>query len=82
LYRGTNKFEKSYKLRINLVKNEIGELLADSRSNLNRWKNYFSLLLNVHRFSDYRRIEIHADEPSVPEPSPFESQIDIAKSIK
>jgi hypothetical protein len=26
---------------------------------LNRWKNYFTLLLNVHSFSDVRQIEIH-----------------------
>jgi hypothetical protein len=31
------------------VKDENGDLLADSHIILNRWKNYFSQLLNVHR---------------------------------
>jgi hypothetical protein len=30
------------KLEVNLVKNENGELLADSHNTFNRWKNYFS----------------------------------------
>jgi hypothetical protein len=30
------------------VKDENGDLLADSHNILNRWKNYFSQLLNVH----------------------------------
>jgi hypothetical protein len=46
------------------------------------WKNYFSQLLNVHRVSDVRQIEIHTAEPLVPEPSPFEVEIAIAKLKK
>jgi hypothetical protein len=49
---------------------------------LNRWKNYFSQLLNVHRVSDVRQIEIHTAEPLVPEPSPFEVEIASAKLKK
>jgi hypothetical protein len=48
-----------------------------SHNILNRWKNYFSALLNVHRVSDVRQIEIHTDEPLVPDPSPFEDEIAI-----
>jgi hypothetical protein len=33
------------------VKDENGDLLADSHNILNRWKNYFSQLLNVRRVS-------------------------------
>jgi hypothetical protein len=29
------------------VKDENGDVLADSQNILNRWKNYFSQLLNV-----------------------------------
>jgi hypothetical protein len=43
------------------------------------WKNYFSQLLNVHRASDVRQIEIHTPEPIVPDPSTFEVGIVIAK---
>jgi hypothetical protein len=37
-------------------------LLADPHNILNRWKNYFSQLLNVHNVSDVRQIEVHAHE--------------------
>jgi hypothetical protein len=35
------------------------DLLVDSHNIVNRWKNYFSQLLNVHRVTDVRQIEIH-----------------------
>jgi hypothetical protein len=38
-----------------------------------------SQLLNVHRVSDVRQIEIHTAKPLVPDPSPFEVEIAIAK---
>jgi hypothetical protein len=37
--------------RSKLVKDENVDLLADSLNILNRWKNYFSQLLNIHRVS-------------------------------
>jgi hypothetical protein len=55
LYRGINEFKKGYQPRNNLVKNENGDLLADSHSILNRWKYHFYQLLNVHRVSDVRQ---------------------------
>jgi hypothetical protein len=36
-------------------------------------------ILNVHSVSDVREIEIHTAEPLVPDPSPFEVEIAIAK---
>jgi hypothetical protein len=47
------------------VKDENGDLLADSHNILNRWKNYFSQLLNVHSVSDVRQIEVHTAESLV-----------------
>jgi hypothetical protein len=35
--------------------------------------------LNVHRVSDVRQTEIHTAEPLVPDPSPFEIEIAMAK---
>jgi hypothetical protein len=62
------------------VKDEIDDLLADSHNILNRWKNYFSRLLNVHNISDVRQIEVvHMAEPLVPSPSRLEVEIAIAK---
>jgi hypothetical protein len=57
---------------------ENGDLLVNSHNILNRWKNYFSQSLNVHRVSDVRRIEIHTAELLVLEASPFEVEIAIA----
>jgi hypothetical protein len=44
-----------YQPRSNFVKDENGYLLADSNTILNRWKSYFSQLLNVHDVSDVRQ---------------------------
>jgi hypothetical protein len=55
LYRGINEFKRGYQPRSNLVKDENGDLLADSNTILNRWKCYFSQLLNVHNVSDVRQ---------------------------
>jgi hypothetical protein len=41
LYRGINEFKKGYQPRTNMVQKKNGDLLADSHSVLNRWKNYF-----------------------------------------
>jgi hypothetical protein len=61
------------------VKDENGDVLADSHNILNRWKNYFSQLLNVREFSDVGQIEIHTAVPSVIDPRPFGVEIAIAK---
>jgi hypothetical protein len=45
---------------------------------LNRWKDYYSQLLNVYRFSDIRHIEMHIAEALIIDPSPFEPEIAIA----
>jgi hypothetical protein len=67
--------------RNNLVKDENGDLLADSHNILNRWKNYFSQLLNVHNVSDVRQTEVLMAEP-VPGSSHLEVEIAIAKFKK
>ncbi|PNF31288.1 hypothetical protein B7P43_G12666, partial [Cryptotermes secundus] len=79
LYRGINDFKRGYQPSSNLVKDENGDLLADSHNILNRWRNYFSQLLNVHRVSDVRQTEIDTAEPLIPDPSPFEVESAIAK---
>ncbi|PNF36913.1 hypothetical protein B7P43_G08389 [Cryptotermes secundus] len=63
LYGGINDFKRDYQPSSNLVKDENGDLLADSHNILNRWRNYFSQLLNVHRVSAVRQTEIHRAEP-------------------
>jgi hypothetical protein len=77
LYRGINESKKGYQPRSNLVKDENGDLLANSHSILNRWKNYFSQVLNVQGVNDVRQTEVHISESLVPEPSSFEVEIAI-----
>jgi hypothetical protein len=62
-----------YQPTINLEKDKNGVLLADSPSNLNRWKNYFCYPLNIHAVNHVRRTEMHTAEPLVPEPSPLDT---------
>jgi hypothetical protein len=61
-YRGINEFKRSYQPRSNLFKDGNGDLFADSNNIVNRWKSYFSQLLNVYNVSDVRHIEIHTAE--------------------
>ena len=48
LYRGINDMKKGYQPRTKTVKDEKGDLVADSHSIIGRWRNYFSQILNVH----------------------------------
>jgi hypothetical protein len=60
------------------VKDEKDNLLADNQNILNRWKNYFSYLLNVHNVIDIT----HKVEALVPGPSRLEVEITIANTKK
>jgi hypothetical protein len=44
LYRGINDFKRGYQPRSNIVKDENGDLLADSNKVFNTWKDYFSVI--------------------------------------
>jgi hypothetical protein len=46
---------------------------------LNRWKNYFWQLLNVHGAGGVRQTEMHTAEPSVPQPSASQFEFNIGK---
>ena len=73
-----------YQPRCNVVKDEKGDLVADSHVNVARWSHYFSQLFNVHGVKEVGQAEIHTAEPLVPEPSAseFELAIDKLKSHK
>jgi hypothetical protein len=79
LHRGISDFEKGYQPRTNKVKDEKGDLVADSHSILAKWRNCFSQLLHVHGVSNVRQTEIRTEEPIVPELSAFEVQLAIEK---
>ena len=77
LYRGINDFKKGYQPRTTIVKDEKGDLVADSHSTMARWRNYFSQPLNVHEFKDVGQAKIHTVERLVPELSAFEVKLAI-----
>jgi hypothetical protein len=79
LYRGVNEFKRGYQPRTNVIKDENGDLIADSHSILARWRNHFSQLLNIHGVNDVRQTEVHTAEPLVAEPSAFEVKMSIEK---
>jgi hypothetical protein len=79
LYRGINEFTKGYQPRINIIKDENRNLIADPQNVLNRWKNFFNQVLNVHGVHDVRQKDIQTAEPLVPEPSLVEVEIAIGK---
>jgi hypothetical protein len=79
LYRSINEFKKGYQSRINFTKDDNGNLLADPQIVLNRWKNFFKQVLNVHGVHDVRQMDIHTAEPLVPELSLVEVEIAIGK---
>ena len=61
LYRGISDFKKGYyQPRCNIVKDEKGDLVADSHSIVARWRIYFSQLFNVHGAKDVGQAEIHS----------------------
>jgi hypothetical protein len=60
---------RGYKHRIGMVKDENGNLLADTKKSLNVWKSYFSQLLDVQGISNARLVKIHPAEPFEPERS-------------
>jgi hypothetical protein len=82
LYRGINEFKKGYQPRINIIKNENGNLLADPQNVLNRWKVFFNQVLNIHGVHDVRQMDIHTAEPLVPDIVEVEIAIGKLKSCK
>jgi hypothetical protein len=79
LHRGTNEFKKGYQPRINIIKDENGNLLADTQSVFIRWQNFFNQVLNIHGVHNIRQMNIRTAEPLVPEPSLVEVEIAIGK---
>ena len=54
-------------------------MVADSHGIVDRWRNYFSQLFNVHGVKDEGQAEIHTAEPLVPDPSTSEVELAINK---
>ena len=61
------------------MKDEKGDLVAESHSIVARWRNYFSQLFNVHGVKEVGWAEVHTAELLVPEPSAGEVELAIDK---
>jgi hypothetical protein len=48
-----------YQPRTNIVKDDIGNLVADSHCILARWRNYFSQILCLCDIKDLKNIQVH-----------------------
>ena len=79
LQRGINDFKKGYQPRTIIVEDKKGDLVVDCHGIMARWRNSFSLLLNVHGVNDVRQAEIHTAEPLVPKSTAFEGEVAIEK---
>ena len=74
---GRGDFKTGYQLRINIVKEGKGDLVANSHIILARRKTRFSQLFNAHGVNDDRQTETQTAEPLVTEPNAFEVEIAI-----
>jgi hypothetical protein len=79
LYRGISDFKNGYQPRISAVKDEKGDLVADSHIILARWRKLFPQLLNTQGVNGVRQTEIRTAELLVSEPSAFEVKLVIEK---
>jgi hypothetical protein len=68
--------------KVTIVKDEKGDLVADSHSFLARWRNHFSQLLNVRGVNDDRQTETQTEESLVIELSAFEVEMATEKLKK
>jgi hypothetical protein len=75
LYRGIYEFNKCYQPRTNLVKDERGDLLADTHKIFDKSNNLFFQLLNVRKAGGLRQTEMHTAEPFVSGSSASEVEV-------
>jgi hypothetical protein len=61
------------------VKDEKIDLVAESYNIVDRWRNYFSQLLNLNGINDIKPIDTLTIVPLVAEPSIFEFELAIEK---
>jgi hypothetical protein len=67
LHRGIHEYKNGYQPRI--VKDEKDVLSHDIS---NTWRNFFSLLLNIHGDNEARQVEMHTAGTLIPESTPVE----------
>jgi len=66
LYRGINDFTNGYQPTANIVKDEKGDLVADSHNFWSRWRKHVSKLLNKLGLNYVTQTDTHRAEPLEP----------------
>jgi len=79
LYKGVDSLRKGYQSRLEMIRNERGDLEADPTKIVDMWKSYFDKLLNVHKGEEAEEFEIRTAEPWIPEPSEIEVEMSVKK---
>jgi hypothetical protein len=64
-FMGITDFRKGYQPRANTVKDEKGDLVADSHRSLARWRKHFSQLLKIHGVNDVSQTELHTAKTTI-----------------
>ena len=75
MYKVINEFKKGYQPHIYVIKKDDFTIVADKSSILNRWKQFYKNLLNVHQSSFLERSEIYTAGPDIPEPCLLEKKV-------
>jgi hypothetical protein len=73
---------EGYQHKTTIIKDENGYLLADPQTVLNRRKNVFNQIINVHGVHNVTQMDVHTAEPLVPESSLVEVEIATGKFKK
>lgn len=68
---------KQFWYKVNIAKDEKGDLVRDCNSILVRRRHHFSQQLKVHGVNNVTLTELHTAEPLLPDPSAFEFEIAI-----
>ena len=70
MYRGIREIRGGHQSRTDMIKDENGNLLGDTKSILNRWRNYFNNVLNINDREEgsFNENTIHTAEPFIVEP--------------
>jgi hypothetical protein len=79
LYRGINEFKKGYQPRINIIKDENGNLLVHELCVLNRWENVSNKVLNIQGVHEVWQMDERTARPLLSEPSLVGLEIAIGK---
>ena len=76
--QGIRVHKKGFHAGLNILRDENGDVVADRKSILNRWKKYSSQLLNVHEGQDIEEeVEVQTAKILVPGPNILEVEIAI-----